>query len=308
MEAYILKHNDFRTRISSRSGGAFTAISDLILDKGGVIYGVTLIDNIYARHIRVETVEGRNSMRGSKYIQSSIGDCYKKALEDLKNEKWVLFSGTPCQIAGLKTFLGKEYEKLLTVDIVCHGVPSPKVWRDYINYIEEKNNKKISGIDFRNKYKYGWAAHKETLRFGDDSWLDSGVFTNLFYSHNILRPCCFECPYKSLVRVSDFSIGDAWGIDKANPEFNDDNGVSIVLLNTEKARIFFGLMDSVTVKKVNIADYMQQPFQAPFDKPLDREKFWDYYFEHSFGNVVRKYKNITRINKVKKKILKKLHR
>lgn len=307
MEAYILKHNDFRTRISSRSGGAFTAISDLILDKDGVIYGVALIDNIYARHIRVETVEGRNSMRGSKYIQSSIGDCYKKALEDLKNEKWVLFSGTPCQIAGLKTFLGKEYEKLVTVDIACYGVPSPKIWRDYIFYLEKLCKKKVIKANFRNKYKFGWVAAKETITFADSSKKDFGIFTNLFYSNKILRPSCYQCPFKTLDRTSDFTIGDAWGIDKANPEFNDDNGVSIVLVNTEKALALFDSIQCATTKVVNISDYMQPPFQYAHKSPDNREDFWKYYRDHSFKQVVEKYKNEVRMRKIKQTLKRRLH-
>lgn len=306
MKAYILKHNDFRTRISSRSGGAFTAISDLILDKGGVIYGVILTDNVYAHHVRVETVEGRNSMRGSKYIQSSIGDCYKKALEDLKNEKWVLFSGTPCQIAGLKMFLGREYEKLITVDIACYGVPSPKIWRDYISYLENTYKKKVINANFRNKYKFGWAAAKETITFDDNSKKDLGIFTNFFYSNKVLRPSCYQCPFKELSRISDFSIGDAWGIDKANPEFNDDNGVSIVLVNTEKAMELFGSIENVMTKLVSITDYMQPPFQYSHKSPDNRDKFWKYYYNHSFGDVVKKYRHEVRMLKIKRMIKKKL--
>lgn len=307
MEAYILKHNDFRTRIASRSGGAFTAISDSILNNGGMVYGTILENNIFTRHIRTNTTEGRNLMRGSKYIQSSMGECYKNALVDLKDGKQVLFTGTPCQIAGLKAFVGKEYDNLITMDIFCHGVPSPKVWRDYFSYMEGRCRKKIVKVDFRNKYKFGWAAHKETMTFEDNSSVNSGIFTNLFYSHKILRPSCYECPYKSLKRISDISVGDAWGIDKVNPEFNDDNGVSIVLFNTDKAMNLLHTIKCATVKRVDITDYMQPPLQYSFKQPNDRKAFWKHYESHSFEEVVKKYRRQVRKKKIWDKVLNKLH-
>lgn len=306
MNAYIFKLNDFKKRIRSRSGGFFFALAEYILKNGGIIYGVTLEDNIKAKHIRVDDVEDLTSLQGSKYIQSSIENCYRKANADLLDGRIVLFSGTACQIAGLKSFLNKDYDNLITIDIICHGVPSPMVWRDYLKSIEGQHNKKILKVDFRNKYKYGWAAHKESIYFEDGDIEDSGLFTGLFYDHNILRPSCYYCPYKSLKRVADFSIGDAWGINKANPEFNDDNGVSLVLTNNEKAEEIFNSLENVEKEKVAIYDYMQPPLQHPFQEPKERKKFWDYYHNHSFNEVASRYKRNIYIrlilNKFKKRI------
>ena len=306
MNTYIFKIDDFKSRICSRSGGFFFALAEHVINNGSIVYGVALENNIRAKHIRIDTIEMLPSIQGSKYIQSSVNDCYKNAKSDLDSGKTVLFSGTACQIAGLNAFLNKKYPNLVTVDIICHGVPSPMVWRDYLKNIEKKQNRKILKVDFRNKYKFGWAAHKETLYFEDGYAEDSGLFTGLFYSHNILRPCCYHCPYKSLERIADFSIGDAWGIDIANPEFNDDNGVSLVLVNTNKAEGILNELGNCDKIKVAISDYMQPPLEQTFEEPKGRKKFWYYYHTHSFDDVISRYKRETYIrlilNKIKKRI------
>lgn len=307
MGVYIFKINDFKTRINSRSGGFFYSLAEYVLKKGGIVYGVALENNIKAKHIRIDNLESLYRIQGSKYIQSCVNNCYANAKKDLLNGRKVLFSGTACQIAGLKSFLKIEYENLITVDIICHGVPSPKVWRDYLKYVEQKNGKQIVKVDFRNKYKFGWAAHKESIYFNDGCSEDSGLFTGLFYSHNILRPVCYHCPYKTLDRVSDFSIGDAWGIDKANPSFNDDNGTSLVLTNSEIAEKIIGEIEESEKMAVSLSDYMQPPLESPFKEPKERKKFWHYYLSHSFDEVVARYKKNTYIkiifNKIKRRVI-----
>ena len=297
MEAYILKHKDFKTRLLSRSGGFFTAISDYVLERNGSIYGVVLEEGVIAKHVRTTNPVDRDRMRGSKYIQSELGDCYKQVREDLSQGRIVLFTGTSCQIAGLNSYLESEYSDLITVDIICHGVPSPRVWRDYIQNLEEKYEQEIVGVDFRNKYKYGWAAHVETFVLKDGSKIDSKIFANLFYNHKILRPSCYKCPYKNLNRVSDFTVGDAWGVDQAIPEFNDDNGTSLVIVNTPKASTMFDELDMVEVKSVDINDFLQTPLLYPFHEPEDRKKFWKHYNRHSFQQVVNKHRTDVAVTK-----------
>lgn len=308
MNTYVFKINDFKNRICSRSGGFFFSLAKHIINNGGIVYGVALENNIKAKHIRIDTIEMLSKIQGSKYIQSDVGKCYKSAKIDLDSGKTVLFSGTACQVAGLKTFLNKKYSNLVTVDIICHGVPSPMVWRDYLKSIEKKQNSEIVKVDFRNKYKFGWAAHKETVYFADGHTEDSGLFTGLFYSHNILRPCCYYCPYKSLERISDFSIGDAWGIDIANPEFNDDNGVSLILVNDKRAEAILGQLKDCEKVKVSISDYMQPPLERPFAQPKERKKFWNYYHTHSFEKVVSKYKRDTYVRLISNKLRKRIGR
>lgn len=178
-------------------------------------------------------------MRGSKYIQSKIGDTFRNVKSDLVAGHEIIFSGTSCQVAGLKQFLGKDYENLLCIDIVCHGVPSPKVWKAYLAWHERNNNSLIQSVDFRNKGKFGWRDHVETLTFLNLKSIDSKVFRSIFYGHAVLRPCCYECPYKSNRHPVDVTIADYWGIEKVAPEFDDNKGVSLVLVNNEYGDILF---------------------------------------------------------------------
>ena len=224
-KVYAVKHKDEDTRAASRSGGVFTALSDQVLSKGGVVYGCILTEDFNAVHIRADDMEERNRMRGSKYIQSKLGDTFKNVKVDLDAQKSVLFSGTSCQVAGLKKYLGKKYSNLICVDIVCHGVPSAKVWNEYLNWQAQKIKSNIVSVDFRNKKDFGWHDHVETIRFENNRVVNRKVFTNLFYGHNILRPSCYECPYKSVMHPGDITIADYWGIEKAASEFDDNKGV-----------------------------------------------------------------------------------
>lgn len=211
-KVYAVKHKNEATRAASRSGGIFTALSDQVLSIGGVIYGCVLTDDFNAVHIRADNEEDRNRMRGSKYIQSKLGNTFKSVRADLDAQKSVLFSGTSCQVAGLKKYLGKEYDNLFCVDIVCHGVPSKKVWDAYLRWQEQKNHSKISSVDFRNKKDFGWHDHVETLYFENGKSTSSRVFKEFFYGHTVLRPSCYECPYKSVMHPGDITIADWKGI------------------------------------------------------------------------------------------------
>lgn len=184
-KVYAVKHKDEATRAASRSGGIFTALSDQVLSNCGVIYGCVLMDDFNAVHIRADNEEDRNRMRGSKYIQSKLGDTFKSVKADLDAQKSVFFSGTSCQVEGLKKYLGKEYDNLFCVDIVCHGVPSQKVWNAYLRWQEQKNHSKIASVDFRNKKDFGWHDHVETLHFENGNFISSQVFKELFYGHTV---------------------------------------------------------------------------------------------------------------------------
>lgn len=286
MQVYAAKHKDENTRANSRSGGIFTALSDQFLS-GGVVYGCVLDENWNAIHIRTTSVNKRNMMRGSKYIQSAMGDCFRQVKTDLEDGKDVLFSGTSCQIAGLRCFLQKEYSNLLCVDIVCHGVPSKRVWHKYLDW--QSKGDKVIGVDFRNKTKYGWADHVETIKT-EKREIDSRVFKNLFYGHNVLRPSCYECPYKSIHHPGDITIADYWGIEKVAPELNDNKGVSLVLVNSQKGEEYFEKTKSeVEWKKTRIEDSMQPPLKAPFPRPITRDQFWKDFEEKDFSYIIKKY-------------------
>lgn len=301
-KVYAVKHKNEKVRAESRSGGIFSALSDKVFESKGVVYGCTLNEQLVAIHSRAEDVETRNQMRGSKYVQSHLGEVFKSVRKDLDNGRKVLFSGTSCQIAGLKKFLGCERENLICIDIVCHGVPSPKLWRSYLSWQNRKNRAITTKVDFRNKRDYGWSDHVETLTMGNKS-IDSRVYTAIFYSHCAMRPCCYECPYKSIMHPADITIADYWGIDKAAPGFNDNKGVSLVLINNDKGeRIFEEVKSSIKWCPTKIEDSMQPPLIKAYSPPANREEFWNDMSRENFDIVAKKYGNYSMINVIKWKI------
>ena len=306
-QVYAVKHNNLETRMASRSGGIFTAITDYILSKNGVVYGCILNESFEAIHVRAETVEERNRMRGSKYVQSNMGDIFLQVQKDLKSERLVVFSGTSCQVDGLKAFLGKDYDKLFCIDIVCHGVPSPLVWKKYLEWQEKKHGTCIA-VDFRNKKDFGWAAHVESLvmkqKDKDTVKIDSSVFTKIFYEHSVLRPSCYHCPYKSIHHPGDITIADYWGIDEAAPGFNDNKGVSLVLVNNESGiAMFEQVKNDITWQKTKIEDSLQPPLVKPFEQPKKREEFWQDFQNSKFDKVAKKYGGLGIWNKIKRKLV-----
>ena len=285
-------------RGKSRSGGVFTAVSDVILKQDGTVYGVILIDCVRAEHVRATDHSGRDSMRGSKYIQSSTMNTYREVREDLRKGKKVLYTGTSCQIAGLKGYLRNEkQDNLYCVDIICHGVPSPLVWESYVRYLEKKLNGDCLDVDFRNKEVFGWKAHYESLLFhtrigNREKNYYSDAFKDLFYGHYILRPSCYKCPYKSIIHPGDMTIGDYWGIQKAVPELDDNKGVSLVLVNNAKGEeLFTCIKDLVKYKSTRIEDSMQDPLIAPFQEPEERVLFWRDFHSMPFDRLLNKYSN-----------------
>lgn len=302
-KVYAVKHKDEAIRAASRSGGIFTALSDQVLFNGGVVYGCVLTEDFSAVHVRAEGAEERDRMRGSKYIQSKLGDTFKNVKADLDAQRNVLFSGTSCQVAGLKKYLGKEYENLFCVDIVCHGVPSKKVWDAYLRWQEHKNRSKVAGVDFRNKKDFGWHDHVETLYFEAGKSTSSRIFRNLFYGHTVLRPSCYECPYKSVMHPGDITIADYWGIEKAAPEFDDNKGVSLVLVNNEVGeKALEQVKDLLIRKQTKLEDSLQPPLKAPFPKPENREQFWNDFRNKPFDYIAKKYGGIGFKDKLKAKI------
>lgn len=294
LKVYAVKHKDFDTRINSMSGGIFTALSDLILRENGVVYGCVLTQSFEVLHIRAENIEDRNKMRGSKYVQSDMKDCFKSVLCDLNSNKKVLFSGTSCQVAGLKAFLKVPYDNLLCVDVLCYGVPSPKIFKSYLAWQEQKNKGKCIYFEFRNKKDFGWDLHFETLMIKKKNnkkiKINSRIFRTFFFSHNIIRPACHKCPYKDILHPSDITIADYWGIDKAIPNFNDNKGVSLVLINNKKGQeVFENVKNDIVYKESKIEDCMQQTLIRPSDISGNRTEFWEDYKNINFNKMTKKY-------------------
>lgn len=249
LKVYAARSYDEDLRRQSSSGGVFTLLAEAVIREGGVVFGAMFDEEWNVVHAWTETIDGLATFRGSKYVQSTIGNAYKEAKDFLKQGRKVLFTGTPCQIAGLKRYLRKDYENLLAVDIICHGVPSPLVWQKYLNELCVKN--RITGISFREKTN-GWARYSFRLcssapKDGDLLQPSSeNAFMRGFLSHLSLRPSCHACPSKNGKSESDISIADFWGIEKYNSKFADNKGTSAVLVYTDKGQ---DLLNKVSVLK-----------------------------------------------------------
>lgn len=289
-DAYAARHKDMKEVETSRSGAAFIAISDYVLENGGVVYGAGYADHFRVVHKRATTKEERDEFKGSKYVQSDLDHVFRQVKKDLKDGLTVLFSGTPCQTAGLNSYIGKKLrENLILVDIVCHGVPGPYLWRDYIAYLEKKQGDRICWVNFRDKQEYGWKAHKETFKFVNGGGKMN--FTYLFYQHIMFRYSCGKCHYTNTKRPSDITIADFWGWEKTDPNINkDDKGVSLILVNTEKGReIFEAVKDRMTVIPAKLENCLQPNLQHPSVIHPKRMAFERDYQRKGFEYVMKKY-------------------
>ncbi len=225
-------------RLKSSSGGIFTLIAEEIINQGGVVFGAAFTKDFRSvYHKCVDNIADLEKLRGSKYVQSRIGDAYKQAKDFLDNGRKVLFTGTPCQIGGLYSYLRKPYENLFTQDIICHGVPSPMVWKKYVEEREKKSASKTQRMFFRNK-KYGWKTFAVLFEFSNNTEyvknLREDSFMRAFLSNSCLRPSCYDCSFKSVKRQADITLADFWGIQNVLPDMDDDNGTSLVLVHSVK--------------------------------------------------------------------------
>lgn len=233
------KNKDESTRSTSSSGGTFFELARSVISRGGVVYGCALDSELVARHIRVDTIDGLSALKGSKYVQSDVGTTYREVKELLQEGREVLYSGTPCQIAGLKNYLGKEYDGLLLVDVLCHGVPSPGVFEDYLKYLEDKFGSKPVSVNFRNKEKSWKRLYFEVIfENGKRYFTFCGYdrYMSMFLNNISLRPSCYDCRFTTVNRQGDITLGDFWGIGRKYPERDDDKGISLIIVNSEKGK------------------------------------------------------------------------
>lgn len=303
--AYAARHKDTSEVMKSRSGAAFVAISDYVLEQGGVVYGAGYRDHFRVAHKRAVTKEERDEFRGSKYVQSDLTGVFRQVKDDLKNGLMVLFSGTPCQTAGLNSYIANKLrENLILVDIVCHGVPSPFIWRDYINQIEKETDKNIVKVDFREKMINGWKAHKEFFMFDDNSSLTKTLWTDMFYRHIMFRHSCEVCHYTNTERPSDITLADYWGWEKNVPDFNnDDRGISLVLLNTNKGVSIFSGCKNLDTIPVNLKNSLQPNLQRPsVINPL-RLSFENYYKRNGYLKSIARYASSKIQNRIYRRIV-----
>ena len=294
-EAYACINNDEVTRLESSSGGIFTLVAEQVIDDNGIVFGACFNDEFELEHNLVKTKEELCKLRGSKYVQSRMGDAYNKAKQNLDSGVKVLFTGTPCQIAGLKSYLGKSYENLLTLDIICHGVPSPEVWKKYIEFREIESKSKTQRISFRGKND-GWKRFSVSFLFKNDTEyrdnLNKDLYMRAFLKDICLRPSCYECEFKSLNRQSDMTLADFWGIENILPEMDDDKGTSLVFINSNKGfKMFDSILCRMKVKEVNINEAVKYNLSAikSVNKNPNRELFFRDLNELEFNELVHKY-------------------
>lgn len=286
-----------RVWYESASGGAFTAITDYIYKRRGIVYGAAFNDAMEVVHDSADNPSDAVRFRDSKYVQSDLRDTFLRVKNDLTKSKLVLFSGTPCQVAGLKGFLKKDFENLLTVDLICHSVPSPSVFQDYINYIQKKYGKRIVRICFKDK-TLGWDKFQTPRIYFDDGTDifnvdDSKLWALLFYSYLVVRPSCHACRFSNLVREGDITIGDFWGVEKLCPEYNVPNGASLMLLNSDKGKKSFDdISSNLRFSLANAKEALPNTLLYTTTPNPQRQKFWEEYNRSNFISVVNKYLEI----------------
>lgn len=307
---YAAKHKMSGVRAQSTSGGAFTALSDEILRQGGVIYGAAYDEKLNVKHIRVVDEMGRNRLRGSKYVQSDMGNCFQEVQQDLADGHKVLFSGTPCQIASLRTFLKKEYENLITVDLVCHGVPSNKLWQDYLQLIQHKTGHKIVAANHREKTETGWHHPQVKLEFDDHKphkFYGTQSYFQLFNTNFCLRPSCLYCKFLSYARPSDISIADYWGIERFRKDFDDNKGTSMILINTEKGiKLFEKIQTDLEYFQSDKEHCWQGRLQGRSTIPTGIDDFWNEYLNRGIKYVLVKYTDYSPVRLFVKKVKRRL--
>lgn len=306
---YAAYNNDLQTLKSSSSGGIYRLIALEILRRGGAVFGVAFDDDFKAKHICVEQEAQLLATQGSKYIPSAVGDCYSRAEKMLKDGRYVLFTGTPCQIAALKTYLGKDYEKLYTQDFICHGVLSPSLFEMYLKYQSEcHGNSEVKKVFFRDKTR-SWYDFDMRIDFENgQTYLcnhDQDMLFTAFLHNHALRYSCYNCVFKTPKKHSDISLGDYWGIKTAHPEAYNENGTSIVFIQSEKGKeLFESVRDHMCCVETDpgLAIGHNLSMIKAYKIPKTRKKLFTQIEKMGFEKAVKKTIHVSFFTKVKNKL------
>lgn len=306
--------SDAEIRLSSSSGGVFTILAEGILEDGGVVFGAAFGDEFKVVHKVVEEKSALSVLRGSKYVQSEIGDSFKETKRYLDEGRRVLFSGTPCQVAGLKSYLKKDYDNLVCLDFICHGVPSPDLWKRYVEFCEFKNGSKLKIASFRDKTE-SWGSFSMRLEFENGSVqcnnLSRDLYLRAFLSDVALRPSCYECSFKTVSRAADITLADYWDVSKIHPEMFDNKGTSLLLIHSEVGqKLLDAVGDRMTLKPTDLeralksnsaavksaarpvarGSFLSDAKTMRFDKAVN--KYCDGYYKKLFKRVLRRLKSL----------------
>lgn len=306
--AYACKNKNEKVRLKSSSGGVFSNLYEHVINNGGVVFGAAFNDSFEVEHMQAIKLKECEKFRGSKYVQSKIGETYKSAKRHLDEGKIVLFSGTQCQIKGLNLFLSKKYENLIAIDIVCHGVPSPLVFDIYKKNLKNEYNSEIKGITFRDK-RNSWKNYRYKITFNNEK-VDDRLFTDNIYSKGFLsdlylRPSCYSCKAKNFTSSSDITLADYWGVQNKHPEFDDDKGVSLILVNSEKGEFVLNeISDCIEFMNTDL-DYAisKNPcILRPVKYNDKREVFFKNLNNENLEELIYKYTKTILITKIRNKV------
>lgn len=306
--AYAGMNKDEQIRIKSSSGGIFSILAEYIIKNNGVVYGAGFDEDFNIRHKRILCNTDLDLLRGSKYVQSSIGEIYKQVKNDLENNRQVLFTGTPCQVEGLRSYLRKEYINLITMDFICHGVPSPLVWKKYLEEIKKTKQENIKNIYFRNK-DIRWKVFSLKIIFDEKIYsndLNNDLFMKGFLQDLYLRLSCYSCKFKKINRVSDITVADFWGIENILPKMDDDKGTSLIVIHSEKGKqLFDKLSEKMILNKVNLNEAIKYN-PSMISSVKYNEKRNSFFAELNSGEallyLIKKYTKVSLKERIKNKI------
>lgn len=299
-QSYVTYSTKDSVRNCGSSGGMFQTIAEYVVRTGGIVFGARFDEQWNVVHDCSDNIEGIKAFCGSKYMQSRIGQCFRQAKAFLEEGREVLFTGTPCQIHGLKKYLRKEYDNLLTIDFVCHGVPSPAVWQSYLEYTAANSNvakEQVSSVSFRDK-RTGWKQYSLTIgnngRIISSKTFRKDSYMQLFLHDLTLRPSCYSCRFKNGTNVSDITLGDFWGVTDICPEIDDDCGLSITLANSSKGCRIISELDSAIVRPMTFQECIHKnpSFVRPAQESPDRDSFWNCFRQKGYAGAASFLKSI----------------
>jgi len=307
--AFAAYNKDTNIREQSSSGGIFTLLAEKVLEHGGIVFGACMDRKMNVVHDYAVSTEDLAKFRGSKYVQSNVGSTYQQVKVFLKEGKFVLYTGTPCQIGGLKAYLNKKYENLICQDIICHGVSSPNVWRYYLKARETETKSKVCSVNFRDK-AFGWRKFTLSLLFSDGTLFrkrrarDSMMVA--FLRNICLRPSCHNCSYKTVHRQSDITLADFWGFQDFVPSWNDDQGISLIWYNSRKGgQLVNQVLNRAVITEIDLYKYLDKYNKSAFksSKPnKNRERFFNELGHTDFDKLVKKYCRHSYAVKIKKAV------
>lgn len=301
-KAYMAINNNKEELKNSSSGGMYYVLAKYVIEKSGVVFGVEYGQDLKVQHNYYENLGDCKKFQGSKYLRSDIGNSYEKVKEFLKQDRWVLFTGTPCQCNALKVFLKEDYEKLILCEIICHANPSQKVFKRYIDELEKNREKKVINVHFRIK-DTGWRNQTPVIEYENGNIEEENTYFSAFVNELLGRPSCHSCQFSSTNRISDFTIGDFWGVEKVIPDIiDDDTGISLITVNTEKGmKIFDEIKDNMTYKEVDkkLAFSYNHHSNVPMHK--NRQKFFDNLDKMPVIENMQKCMKVSIIRKVLRK-------